>query len=644
MAIYKGTVGIIGREAFYDTIKKEVSNNPRYSCFEYIYFQDLFDDAYKQINQLVDKIDVFISGPRHYQFISSWFPEKPVVKIKPVSFDILEALKEAAEIDNNIYILSPYNFNDLTNFKNIFRSDLNIFQNIFTDIKDLRRSFQYVVERGGKAVVGGSLVCNIANEYGLTAFHYYSKETIKQTIDNAINLMLIKLEQKAIHEKMRKVVDFSDVGLIVVDNKGDIEFTNSHAIRLLGRTNSNTLGFNIDKITPYNTLKSIDNENKILVINGTEVLCDKVIANDESMIYRFQEVTRVEKAGQEIRKQALLKLKKAKYNFSEIVGGGLTSTIDIAKSYATSSDANVLIIGPTGSGKELFASSIHNSSSRAQKPFVPINCAALPENLLESELFGYEAGSFTGANKQGKRGLIELAHQGTLFLDEIAELPYSLQAKMLRVLQEKEVLHVGGEDLIPIDIRVIAATNRSLEEYISEGRFRADLYYRLSSLILEIPPLSVRRHDVFELVDYFLRFKDVPSITSEIIKSVILDYYKEYDWPGNVREIQNILERVVTYIKYTNKQQATAKELSKDLHDMLDTFENMCKISEIKDYRKGKFQQLSIERFKTENANNDIRNALEAALEAAGGNKTKAAKLLGVSRSTLWRWCNEKMG
>lgn len=641
MTAYKGTVGIIGREAFYDTIKQETSNNPRYDCFEFIYFQDLFDDAYKQINQLVDKIDVFISGPRHYQFIKSWFPEKPVIKMKPLSFDILEAIKEAAKIDNNIFIFSPYNFNDLTNFKDIFRSDINIYQHTFVDVEDLKRFFQSVIDRAGKTVVGGSLVCNLAKEYGLKAFHYYSKEAIKQSIDEAINLMLIKLDQKADHEKLKRVVDFSDVGLMVVDSKGKIEFINNNTIRLLGRTYSNTLGIKVEKIIPDYALKNTGDENKILVINGTEVLCDKVVSNDESIVYRFQEVTRLEKAGQEIRKQALLKLKKAKYNFSEIVGSGLSSTIDIAKSYAISSDANILIIGPTGSGKELFASSIHNSSTRAQKPFVPINCAALPESLLESELFGYEAGAFTGANKQGKRGLIELAHQGTLFLDEIAEMPYSLQAKLLRVLQEKEVLHVGGEELIPIDIRVIAATNRSLKEYISKGCFRADLYYRLSSLVLEIPPLEVRRQDVLELVDYFLGFKDIPYVTSEIIKSVIFNYYKEYDWPGNVREIQNFLERIVTYIKYTNKQQVTAKELSKELHNLLDISGNVREIPRAAHLDEGKNQLFNNEESQAGYTSDISKSVLKAALGAAGGNKTKAAKLLGVSRSTLWRWCKE---
>ena len=209
-------------------------------------------------------------------------------------------------------------------------------------------------------------------------------------------------------------------------------------------------------------------------------------------------------------------------------------------------NSNVLIVGETGTGKELFAHSIHQASSRSDQPFVALNCAALPEILLESELFGYEAGAFSGAAKGGKIGLLELAHRGTIFLDEIGEIPITLQAKLLRVLQEKEIRRIGSTSVHPIDVRVVSATNINIEEKIRSGQFRSDLYYRLNLLDISIPPLRERREDVQELVDFYLtRFacemgKRIPTVTPEAAQLLM-----QYDWPGNVRELRNVCERLI---------------------------------------------------------------------------------------------------
>jgi transcriptional regulator of aroF, aroG, tyrA and aromatic amino acid transport len=209
-------------------------------------------------------------------------------------------------------------------------------------------------------------------------------------------------------------------------------------------------------------------------------------------------------------------------------------------------DATVLLQGESGTGKELFARAIHDESARAAGPFVPINCAALPETLLESELFGYEEGSFTGAKRGGKQGIFEFAGGGTVFLDEVGELPAHLQAKLLRVLQEGRVRRVGGREEIPVDVRLIAATNRNLRAMVAERQFRDDLYYRLNVIPIVIPPLRERREDIELLADHFMakwsrRYNlPVPALTDEARRRL-----REYPWPGNVRELENAVERAL---------------------------------------------------------------------------------------------------
>lgn len=231
----------------------------------------------------------------------------------------------------------------------------------------------------------------------------------------------------------------------------------------------------------------------------------------------------------------------AKHYFDDIIHESevVKRTIDIAKSYSDV-DSNILIIGETGTGKEMYSQSIHNHSSRKNKPFVAINCAALPESLLESELFGYAEGAFTGAMKGGKQGIFELAHQGTLFLDEIGEISPSLQSRLLRVLQEREVMRIGDDKVIPVDVRIIAATNKNLLEMVKNNEFREDLYYRLSVLDLHLPSLREYKDDIPLLVHHFVRSftKNEPvQITDEAMERL-----KQEQWEGNIRQLQNFCE------------------------------------------------------------------------------------------------------
>jgi len=267
----------------------------------------------------------------------------------------------------------------------------------------------------------------------------------------------------------------------------------------------------------------------------------------------LHDLTEIKKLNNELMqaKQIIRKL-EAKYTFDDIIANdqGMIASLEKAKQAAVT-PATVLLRGESGTGKELFAHAIHNLSNRKYNQFVRVNCAAISESLLESELFGYEEGAFTGARKGGKIGLFEEAHGGTIFLDEIAEIPISTQAKLLRVLQEKEIVRVGGTKPININVRVIAATNISLENAIESGTFREDLYYRLNVIPIRIPPLRKRKKDIYPLVLYIIsKYNQEYGRKVDDISQEALEKMMSYDWPGNVRELQNYISRAMVNMKY----------------------------------------------------------------------------------------------
>ena len=321
-------------------------------------------------------------------------------------------------------------------------------------------------------------------------------------------------------------------------------------------------------------------------------------------------------------KNELAKINTTNYNLHHIYG--TSNEINIAKSKVkkiAKVNSNVVILGESGTGKELFAHSIHNESQRADGPFVTLNCSAIPENLFEAELFGYEEGAFTGAKKGGNIGKFELAQGGTIFLDEIGDMSYSMQVKLLRVLQEKEVLRIGGDSPIKVDARVICATNKDLEKMVEDGTFREDLYYRLNVLTLEVPPLRERKEDIPILMDKFLgEFYKETGMFRKTTKNVINRLCK-YDWPGNVRELRNVTERMAVSAEGVN---ITIDDIPKYI--FRDSIE--------KDYRKG---QVGLRRI-VETVEKDL---IIEILREAKGNKTKAAEKLNIQRATLYRKMEE---
>lgn len=368
-----------------------------------------------------------------------------------------------------------------------------------------------------------------------------------------------------------KILEISEDGFIIVDDKGYIIEINKSYCEFLGLDKEEIIGKPVMEIIKNSKLpEMLSNKEDITEVDVIHKLVDgqtptkekytivtrACVKEGDSIIgavgqIKFTHKTmelaeNLQNLGMELQyyKEELKRIAGDKYSVENIIGKSeeIHNTISLAKK-AARNDFTILITGETGTGKEVFANAIHYLSRRRDKPLISINCAAIPSELLESELFGYDEGSFTGAKRGGKKGKFELAHGGTIFLDEIAEMPLPMQAKLLRVLQENEVEKVGGYKPMPIDVRVIAATNKNLYEKVKNNTFREDLYYRLNVLEIKIPPLRDRKEDINLFIDSFIDELNVKYGTLMKVSSEVKKILTDYNWPGNVRELKNVIER-----------------------------------------------------------------------------------------------------
>lgn len=357
---------------------------------------------------------------------------------------------------------------------------------------------------------------------------------------------VMSFEEKDI--ELKSVLNLIREGVILLSRQGVVEYANKIAYNYIENLSRGNKIFNyIDRqyLTSYinnkdnkSTIKTIRNRNIVIGSKNYLLNLDGIYSEDENFCGYL--LTLKEIINEDMSSLNLI-------TFDDIIGKeeNFINVVEKAKLFAYS-DAAVLLTGESGTGKEMFARAIHSYSDRADKSFVGINCAAIPEELLESELFGYEKGAFTGANARGKRGIFELASGGTVFLDEIGEMNYHLQAKLLRGIQEKKVRPLGSDREIELDIRIISATNKNLNELIEERKFRMDLFYRLNIFSIDIPPLRARKEDIDLLISYFIknlskRYNREKIRVTEEARKVL----KSYSWPGNIREMQNVLERAV---------------------------------------------------------------------------------------------------
>ena len=403
----------------------------------------------------------------------------------------------------------------------------------------------------GDRVIDLSTIADIGAALKLSGGRFYDvlEQYQKKLAYTDCGIGQILIDSGSIKKQIQTILRFTNDSVIATYLRGYITEYNEAGERNFGLKREVVIGRKIDEVFPQlgveNFLKDREEADNELVSIGhiNYVISRHGIYNDEEqligVIILGQKYMERENEQNKLRSKLLPRGHVAKYNMESILGDSLPvkEAKKVAEKMAKSS-STVLITGESGTGKEIFAQAIHNQSPRRNGPFIAVNCSALAPSLLESELFGYEEGAFTGAKKGGKIGLFEMANQGTIFLDEIGELPYELQAKLLRVLMEREVMRIGGVDLISIDVRVIAATNKDLLKRIAEGQFREDLYYRLNVLPLSLPPLRQRRSDIPVLASAFLKeFGGEKALSPEILQVLI-----RYPWPGNIRELHNCIE------------------------------------------------------------------------------------------------------
>ncbi|MBM7097640.1 sigma 54-interacting transcriptional regulator [Bacillus sp. H-16] len=374
-----------------------------------------------------------------------------------------------------------------------------------------------------------------------------STRYIQTIIQLSRRLAVATSEANQVSEHLKKVVDGVHDGILAVDRKGKITVFNGILEKLLGFEGKRVIGKNITDVISNKDLVTFimaedeKEANCYFTVEYADVIVHRFsMEADGTIVATFKNAVETIEMERKLRRELVKRGHYAKYTFDDIIGQNkqLLETKEIAEKLAKT-QLTILIQGESGTGKELFASSIHHASNRHNGPFLAVNFSALPEELVESELFGYEEGAFTGAKKGGRKGLFEQANGGTLFLDEIGDISLKVQARLLRVLQEKELLRIGGSEIIPVDVRVVAATNRNLLELIEKGEFREDLYHRLKVLFIQLPELRKRKDDMEALIRYFMHQSGRMDVK---IEAEVLDQLKRYHWYGNIRELKNTID------------------------------------------------------------------------------------------------------
>lgn len=485
-----------------------------------------------------------------------------------------------------------------------------------------------------EAIIGDRVSTHIALQHGIHGHLLKSGgESLLMALETATNVLRAQTRERAKIKELQSILNVINDAVLTIDPNGNITVSNDSAKRIFDFSQEDVVGKSYsDCMTDPHLLKIIEKKEeernflhslangKKIVVNQIPIYVDSVFHGSVGI---YQEISRIQNLELNIRKRLNDRGLFAKNTFDDFVtiNSEMKKVVSEARLYAKS-EGTVLIYGESGTGKELFAQSIHNASGRHKGPFVSVNCAALNENLLESELFGYVEGSFTGALKGGRAGLFELAHGGSLFLDEIGEISPQFQAKLLRVLQEKEVRRIGGDRVIPIDVRIICATNKSLYDLSQDGKFREDLYYRLSTLELDLIPLRHRKEDIIPLAISFLKSEMIREKRALFWedKDVFLPLL-DYQWLGNARELQNAIHRLVIR---TPEGRITRNHV-------LQLMEPIKK-------RKRRTNKLQVE------ISNDFRE-MEAEiwrklLDEYNGDKKRLCQTYNISRTTLWRKLN----
>lgn len=551
----------------------------------------------------------------------------PIVEIPITVQDLAEALLTAKTLTGRtkpkIAVLAFSNMiYSIEVFTKVMDIDLTIYP-VYSTI-DFSVEVQRAINDKPDVVIGGFEITNLAAKLGAkTVVLVSGKASFRTAFLQALSVSYARQIEKERLQKFRVLVDYSVQGIIGINNKKIIEVFNNAAERLLGFSALTAVGKNIEEVC---SALPVDN----CLHNGRAVLGELIVANERKFMANIVPISidgnitgamiTIEDVGQivameaAIRKEIYSKGLTAQYRLNDILGSSpkMLEVKRIAEEYAAT-DATVLITGASGTGKEMFAQSIHNASKRRQRPFVAVNCGAIPASILESELFGHVEGAFTGANRKGKAGFFELAHGGTIFLDEIGELGKLAQTSLLRVIQERRVMRLGDDKYLPIDVRIIAATNKNLAQLVQAGHFREDLYYRINVLPLELPPLKERDGDAANIAEYFINTYNRRFSRSITLSQEAKECICAYSWPGNLRQLRNVMERIVVIAK----ENVVSGDFMRSMLDITD----------------------EVKPFHPEPVQHDIseKARILRALAEQGYNQKETAKALGIDRSTLYR-------
>jgi transcriptional regulator with PAS, ATPase and Fis domain len=566
----------------------------------------------------------------------------PVISIQISDLDLIRALNQAKQFGKNIALLYSEPLGGIELLEELLH--VRIRQIPFKTVNDFKYGLMNAFNDGCEVVIGKSYITlDVAKEYKKKAVLItFTNEMVVKSIRQLVKIAEIRRREREEFVRLQTIFNSLADGVVVIDSRGNTTLVNPAAEKMFNIQGSDVLGLPVSRFLPSSHIMEtlskkkrfdydiIDFGDSSLIAGHEPVFCGERIIGVAST---FRTVSEIQKIDHKIRDKAMSRGFTAQYGFQDFFGKSpaMKEVTQQAKIFAQT-DSTILITGETGTGKEVMAQSIHNFSRRKNKPFVAINCTAIAENLLESELFGYEEGAFTGARKGGKIGLFELAHEGTIFLDEIGSMPVSLQSRLLRVLQERKVMRIGGERLIPIDVRIIAATNKDLLLQVKERLFREDLYYRLNVLSLNMPPLRERQLDLPDLIDSLTdRFSEKYKRKKVKIPKDVVKVLTSYPWPGNIRELENVTERLVLLF-------GSGKPIHQLVYSVLmmggaNGAKTGALTEEVprRDYApsSAKEEPAALDELK--------KKKITDVLEQANFNISKASSFLGISRSTLYR-------
>jgi len=599
------------------------------------------DTAYKMLSRGAEVF--FAHGATRHKIIQAI--DQPVVDVSRTYLDLITALIEAQKHSNHIGLSC---FGKLMDGIDILENLLNIKIHpfIFTNTTELVRGVEALVDDGIHVVIGGGVSRRTIEAKGGTGIiNVPRKSSVELAFEDARMIADVRRKEAASGERLRTILGMVDEGVVSVDNYGRLDNYNDRAEHILGIGLKQDIGQPLSRIGKKINLIDVITGGKPEIdvfkkVGSNNIFVSslpiKIDGDTRGAVAILKDADNIQYMSRKLKESSYLKGFVARHTIADIKHKSYNMKQLLAKAtrYA-GTNAAILIHGETGTGKELLAQSIHNLKRRKNQPFVAINCTAIPENLLESELFGHEEGAFTGAKKGGRAGLFEMANGGTIFLDEIADITPAMQARLLRVIETKEVMRVGGDRYVPVNLHIISSTYKNLYSEVRAGHFRADLYYRLGVLKLHIPPLRDRVEDTPIIIQAWLKKRCKPGYKP--LSQEMIEQLKHHQWQGNVRELTSFVE---SYLTLLNGSPAD-KQLFADLFQEL--------------MEQGGGQPKPIEKIDIENTQTQLKDlsivpgnlkeklekyeaaVIKQVLQECRFSKKKTAGHLGVSVNTLWR-------